>query len=229
MLTELKVELTKFDWSGVSGVSDVFMVFLSLLLLRGLRHGAKSLKESSLSRDADILRWAMAEMDDLKPKIRVLTDAHKRHRYCDCSGNHVELYVCNWDENELRAAQDVSVKLQRIGYMALHNLISRNHFMNIWGPMFLSTWYALEPWVKHKRIELEEPQLISQGAYSRMYLEQYAKYCEVHLPLQLVNNERKRFGLLLLTEKDRSKFDGIKLKIGRIERLNIGRQFLSER
>ena len=77
MFEEIKVELNRFDWSGVSGVSDIVMVFLSVLLLFGLRQGAKSIKESSLSRDVDILRWAMSEMDGLKPKIKILTGAHK--------------------------------------------------------------------------------------------------------------------------------------------------------
>ena len=73
MLDGLQVELNRFDWSGVSGISDVVMVFLSILLLIGLRQGSKSIKESSLSRDADILRWAMSEMDELKPKITIIT------------------------------------------------------------------------------------------------------------------------------------------------------------
>lgn len=82
MFTDIKVELSKFDWSGVSGLSDVIMVVLTLVLLAGLKQGSKSIRESSISRDADILRWAMSEMDALKPQIRLLTDAHKRHRYC---------------------------------------------------------------------------------------------------------------------------------------------------
>ena len=82
MFTEIKIELSKFDWSGVSGLSDVVMVLLTLVLLAGLRQGAKNIRESSISRDADILRWTMSEMDTLKPQIRLLTDAHKRHSYC---------------------------------------------------------------------------------------------------------------------------------------------------
>jgi len=82
MFTEIKIELSKFDWSGVSGLSDVVMVLLTLVLLAGLKQGAKNIRESSISRDADILRWAMSEMDTLKPQIRLLTDAHKRHNYC---------------------------------------------------------------------------------------------------------------------------------------------------
>ncbi len=78
MFEGLQVELNRFDWSGVSGISDAIMVFLSILLLVGLRQGSKSIKESSLSRDADILRWAMSEMDELKPQIRTITDAYKR-------------------------------------------------------------------------------------------------------------------------------------------------------
>jgi hypothetical protein len=37
MFTEIKIELSKFDWSGVSGLSDVVMVLLTLVLLAGLR------------------------------------------------------------------------------------------------------------------------------------------------------------------------------------------------
>jgi len=190
-----KVQLATFDWNGVSGLTNVFMVILTLFLLYGLKQGANNIKESSLSRDADILRWAMTEMDLLKPAIKILTDAHKRSPYCSNEETHLKDFVSDWTKEELTAAQEVSVKLQRIGYMALHNLISRNHFMNIWGPMYLSVWYSLEPWVKHKRLDLGEPLTINEGAYSRIYLEQFAIYCEKNMPEVLVNNERRRFNL----------------------------------
>jgi len=221
---EIKVELNRFDWSGVSGVSDIAMVFLSILLLIGLRQGAKSIRESSLSRDADILRWAMSEMDELKPKIKIITDAHKNIPFCKCGNIHAKEFDTTWSQKELEAAQIVGVNLQRIGYMSLHNLISRNHFMNIWGPMYLASWYALESWVKHKRLELNEPQEISKGAYSRIYLEQYAKYCENNLPSLLVENERKRFNLPSLPENTKSKYGYIKSKLLFREQLNIKRK-----
>lgn len=224
MLDGLQVELNRFDWSGVSGISDVVMVFLSILLLIGLRQGSKSIKESSLSRDADILRWAMSEMDELKPKITIITDAHKRKAFCDCDDNHTEEFKSTWSKEELEAAQSVGVKLQRIGYMALHNLISRNHFMNLWGPMYLASWYALESWVKYKRFELNEPQKISDGAYSRRYLEKYAKYCEKNLPGLLVENERKRFNLPLLPKNKTSKYEQFKAWLLTPEQLNVKRK-----
>ncbi|MFY0699737.1 MAG: hypothetical protein JXR04_02895 [Bermanella sp.] len=224
MLEGLQIELNRFDWSGVSGISDMLMVVLSIFLLIGLRQGAKSIKESSLSRDADILRWAMSEMDALKPKIRVITDAHKRAPFCDCENIHVKEFCNSWGKEEMEAAQSVGVNLQRIGYMSLHNLISRHHFMNIWGPMYLASWYALESWVKHKRLELDEPQNISDGAYSRMYLEQYAKYCEDNLPLPLVENERKRFNLPPLPKNKTSKYGLLKAWLLPAEKLNVKRK-----
>lgn len=198
MFDEFKVQLTTFDWNGVSGLTNILMVFLTALLLLGLRQGSNNIKESSLSRDADILRWAMAEMDLLKPAITIITNAHKGCSFCDCEGEHTKAANFFWSEAELIAAQEVSVKLQRIGYMALHNLISRKHFMNIWGPMYLSTWYSLESWVKHKRLDLDEPLLIEDGAYSRIYFEQFAVFCELNMPITLINNERKRFNKPLL-------------------------------
>lgn len=222
MFDEFKIQLTTFDWNGVSGLTNVFMVILTLFLLYGLKQGSNNIKESSLSRDADILRWAMTEMDLLKPAIRILTDAHKKHPYCNCEEQHSKEFECNWNKDELVAAQEVSVKLQRIGYMALHNLISRNHFMNIWGPMYLSVWYSLEPWVKHKRLELDEPITIEKGAYSRIYLEQFAIYCEENMPEVLVNNERRRFNLpIVVSTKINSKFKSSKVFKLKKEKLDI--------
>lgn len=222
MFDEFKIQLTTFDWNGVSGLTNIMMVILTIFLLYGLRQSANNIKESSLSRDADILRWAMAEMDLLKPAIRVITDAHKNHCFCDCSGEHTKDFKCNWSAEDLSAAQEVSVKLQRIGYMALHNLISRNHFMNIWGPMYLSTWYSLEPWVKHKRLDLNEPLSINDGAYSRIYLEQFAAYCENNMPDVLVNNERRRFNLPVLSSSNYlSKLKRSKALKSKKEKLNI--------
>ena len=197
MLNQIDIKLSTFDWSGVSGVAEVLMVLLTVLLLYGLKQGSRNIKESSLSREAEILRWAMEEMDKLKPQIKLLTDAHKRLPYCNCDigYSHSDEFISDWNEEELKAAHAVSITMQRIGYMAYNNLISKDHFMNLWGPMYLSIWYSLERWIKHKRIELKEPLEIKDGAYSRKYLEEYALYCESNLDSRLVNNERLRFNL----------------------------------
>ncbi len=196
MFENIRFQFETFDWGGVSGISDILMVVLTIVLLLGLRQGSHNIREASLSRDADILRWAMAEMDTLKPLIRTVTDAHQRQPYNEQSLEE------SWLPAELDAAHQVSIKLQRIGYMAWNNLISRQHFMNLWGPMYLCCWYALEPWVIEKRRKLEEPDSIEDGAFSRHFFEIYALYCEAWLPLGLVNNERSRLGLVVIDSID---------------------------
>lgn len=192
---EVTVKLYEFDWSGVSGIMDIFMVILTLVLLFGLRQGSKSIEESTRSRNAELLNWAMEEMSKLKPAIRVVTDAHKRVPYCRSLHEINVDYVSGWTKEELDAAQAVSVALQRMGYFATHDLVSKKHFLNLWGPLYLSCWYSLEAWVKHKRLQLDEPFDVVDGAYSRLYFEKYALYCEEHLPKLLLDNTRKQFGL----------------------------------
>lgn len=192
---KITLKLNEFDWSGVSGVMDMVMVILTIVLLIGLKQGSKSIEESSRSRNAELLNWAMNEMSKLKPAIRIVTDAHKRGSYCSNSNNIDVDYSATWSDEELAAAQTVSVALQRMGYFAIHDLVSKRHFLNLWGPLYLSCWYSLEGWVKHKRLQLDEPLNIADGAYSRLYFEKYAMYCEENLPKLLLDNTRKQFGL----------------------------------
>lgn len=197
---EVTVKLHEFDWSGVSGVMDMVMVVLTFVLLVGLKQGSKSIDESNRSRNAELLNWAMEEMSKLKPAIRIVTDAHKKQPYCD-DLLHIDTdYVSAWSKEELAAAQTVSVALQRMGYFATHDLVSKRHFVNLWGPLYLSCWYSLEGWVKHKRLQLDEPIDINQGAYSRLYFEKFAMYCEENLPKLLLDNTRKQFGLPPITK-----------------------------
>jgi len=180
-------ELHILDWSGIQALIGFISVVLTAFLLFGLWQGKKTLHESRNTRDADILRWTMDLMSDLKSDIKIVTDEYK------AKGPYSK---DTWSNSANKAAQNVSVQLQRIGYMAGEDLISRVHFKNLWGPMYLSTWWSLEEWVKSKRTELDEPREIANGAYSRKYFEKYAIYCEKELSKKeklLINNEKKRF------------------------------------
>lgn len=196
---KITINLYEFDWSGVSGIMDIIMVLLTIILLIGLRQGSKSIDESTRSRNAELLNWAMEEMTKLKPEIKIVTEAHKREPYSPNIDNLNIDYVSSWSKEELSAAQTVSVALQRMGYFAIHDLVSKNHFLNLWGPLYLSCWYSLEGWVKHKRLQLDEPFELTRGAYSRLYFEKYAIYCEDNLPKLLLDNTRKQFGLTPMT------------------------------
>ncbi|WP_457743342.1 hypothetical protein [Sulfurimonas sp.] len=180
---EISNELHVLNWSGIQAVVAILSVLLSALLLVGLWQGKKTLKESRDTRDADILRWTMDIMSDLKKDIKIVTDEYKT----------VGSFNNNWSSDAVASANKVSIQLQRIGYMANNNLISKEHFKNLWGPMYLSTWWSLEEWVKKKRESLNEPREIKDGGYSRMYFEEYALFCENNLPEGLIKNEKKRF------------------------------------
>ncbi|MGI2022956.1 hypothetical protein [Shewanella glacialipiscicola] len=41
MFNDFKVQLTTFDWNGVSGLTNILMVFLTAFLLYSLRQGSK--------------------------------------------------------------------------------------------------------------------------------------------------------------------------------------------
>jgi hypothetical protein len=94
MFDQIKIQLSTIDWTAISAVISFFMLFVTIIMLFGVIHGYRSIRESTLSRDADILRWAMSDMDLLKPKIRILTDAHKKQPYCDCEADHQTEFNC---------------------------------------------------------------------------------------------------------------------------------------
>ncbi len=164
-----------FNWSGVSGVSDILMTLLTLVLLLSLRQGAHSIRETALSRHAELLRWAMEEMEKVKPDINTLRSIYPEQNTLANQGQ--------WQ----RSAQKVSVTLQRLSYMAEHKLIPKKHFREMWGPTVLECWYLLENCTKDKRVSNGEPAELVKGAYSRKDFESYALYCEQELPTPLTN------------------------------------------
>ena len=110
--------------------------------------------------------------------------------------------------------KEVSIIMQRMGYMALFGLISKQHFINLWGPMFLASWYSIKWYIKKEREKLGENdknidnveefiQMFGDGgdnkdydgAFFRIHLEAFIIECENKLPIELVNNERLKFGI----------------------------------
>ena len=170
--------LSEPNWGGVSAITDIVIGLLTIALLVSLHQGAKAIEEATKSRNADILNWAMSEMTDIKPAIKIVTAAGPRWPH--------------WGPQAQEAAQNVSIVLQRLGYYAEQNLIDKQHFLNLWGPSYLACWYALRNWVYNKREELGEPKELMHGAFSRGHFELFAKYCEEQLPDLLVYNEQKQ-------------------------------------
>ena len=252
------VNFTEFNWSGVSGISDVLMTFVTLILMLSIWQAKDAHDESTKARvqstnasDAEVLRWAMDEMGKRKKHIKSVTNEYKKelqeilvngyeYSYNDVEDNHKDQhrmeFVNKLDESKQKEfyekvdkitgkdwSQDikddlhkeVSIIMQRMGYMALFGLISKQHFINLWGPMFLASWYSIEWYIIEERGRLGEsseenldPKMFIeqfgtyegedsrdyQGAFFRIHLETFIKECENKLPLKLVNNERLKFG-----------------------------------
>lgn len=258
MVVSSKLDLDTFNWNGVSGISDVLMTLVTVVLLLSIWQAKDAHNESTMARvqstnasDAEVLRWAMDEMGKRKPHIKLVTNAYKmelekilieNHNYNNQNISdrdkdlHRTKYIKNldeeaqkdffadvknitgkdWDKDIITALHtEVSIIMQRMGYMALFGLISKQHFINLWGPMFLASWYSLEWYIKEERERLEEntdekkhyepAEFIKkfggkednrsyEGAYFRIHLETFIKECEAKLPLKMVNNERLKFG-----------------------------------
>jgi uncharacterized membrane protein len=252
------VNFTEFNWSGVSGISDVLMTFVTLILMLSIWQAKDAHDESTKARvqstnasDAEVLRWAMDEMGKRKKHIKSVTNEYKKelqeilvngyeYSYNDVEDNHKDQhrmeFVNKLDESKQKEfyekvdkitgkdwSQDikddlhkeVSIIMQRMGYMALFGLISKQHFINLWGPMFLASWYSIEWYIMEERGRLGEsseknldPKMFIEqfgtyegedsrdykGAFFRIHLETFIKECENKLPLKLVNNERLKFG-----------------------------------
>lgn len=263
-LISSELDFARFDWDGVSGVSDVLMTFVTLILMLSIWQAKDAHSESTKARvqstnasDAEVLRWAMDEMGKRKIHIKLVTNAYKEelqtilvngyeYNCNDVEENHRDQhrmeFVKELDESkreeffeevkkitgkdwsqDIKDAlhKEVSIIMQRMGYMALFGLISKQHFINLWGPMFLASWYSIEWYITEERKRLGEssgenldPKMFIeqfgtgegegnrgyQGAFFRIHLETFIKECETKLPLQLVNNERLKFGRKNLLE-----------------------------
>ncbi|MFC0444264.1 hypothetical protein ACFOD1_03015 [Pseudidiomarina halophila] len=173
-MQSLEVVLNPLDWDGVSAIASVLMLFINLFLLISIIFAYRTIKEEVKNRDSTLLIWAMEEMSKIKPDIHVLKDAGEY-----ASGQlGKSTHKVKWSGELRAAAQRVSVTMQRLSYMAEADLISKEHFSNMWGPMFADAWNRLEPFVQHKRHLEREPLTLADGAYSRKDFEKFARYCE---------------------------------------------------
>ena len=169
-MEEFIIQLSPFDWNGVSGISNVLLVILNAILVGSIVVGYRSVKQAVLARDAEMLIWAVGQIDEIKPDLRTLRDSPP---YSSSQSAQPE----RWDADSEDAAEKVSVRLQRLSYMALAGLISKPHLIEMWGPTFSATWAKLEPWVRQKRLQNGEPPAIADGAFSRKHLEIFAAEC----------------------------------------------------
>ncbi|OOF03795.1 hypothetical protein BZG80_09360 [Salinivibrio sp. MA440] len=149
------------------------MLLINFFLLVSVIFAYRTIKEEVKNRDSTLLLWAMDEMSKIKSDLSLL------HNAGDYSNGELggEDHEVAWSKETVDAAYRVSIVMQRLSYMAMSGLISREHFSKMWGPAFIKAWDSLEPYIHHKRFLNGEPLTLAKGAYSRNDFEKYALYC----------------------------------------------------
>lgn len=169
----IKVVLTPLDWSGISAITSILMLLVNVFLLVSIIFAYRTIKEEVKNRDSSLLLWAMNEMSKIKEDLSALQNAG----VYALGELGEDGYEVQWSQETLDSAYRVSIIMQRLSYMTNANLISREHFSNMWGPAFVKSWTLLEPYIHHKRYTNGEPLTLKDGAYSRNDFEKYALYC----------------------------------------------------
>lgn len=175
MLSNIKFNLSLFDWQAVSAIAALITALLTAVLIATVVVGYKNLKESVLSRDASLLTWAIQRMTEIKEDLDAIRRASP---FGDLSEIKSPTFVTPWEREVEDAAYRVSVEFQRLAYLANSGLLSKVHLEKMWGPTFAEAWDLLETWVKHKRFRKGEPLEISDGAFSRNDFESFALECK---------------------------------------------------
>jgi len=172
-MESVELVLNPLDWSGVSAITSILMLLINVFLLVSVIFAYRTIKEEVKNRDSSLLLWAMDEMSKIKPDLSLLHNAD-RYSYGELGS---EDYEVAWAPENVEAAYRVSIVMQRLSYMAMSGLISKEHFSKMWGPAFVKAWDSLELYIHHKRFLNGEPLTLAEGAYSRNDFEKYTIYC----------------------------------------------------
>lgn len=151
-----QIALGRLDWTGVGSLAAVVTIFINLFLLASVVIGFQNIQEGQNSRTAELLRWAMEQMDKVKEDERKLRDlAHRPY--------------ASWrdDKEALKSAQAVSNAYSRMAYFANRGLIDIAHFKTLWGVNICIFWLILEEHVRSEREKFSDRTTPDDGAIIR--------------------------------------------------------------
>lgn len=147
------LNLETIDWTGVAAIAALGALLINLLLLASVWFGFRSVKEGQAARSADVLFWAMKQMDEIKGDQRAIRKASPD--------------PASWDEETVQAAVRLCNAYQRMCYFVRKKLIDQNHFRDIWGVNICIYWRILKPFVYAERKKFDDKQTAYEGAYIR--------------------------------------------------------------
>jgi hypothetical protein len=145
------VQLSEISWGSVAAIATLFTVVLNAILLASVIFGFKSVQEGQAARSANILIWAISQMDDIKSDERLVRAA---------SSDHLD-----WDDNVRAAAIRTRNAYQRMSYFARKGLIDKHHFRSLWGINIALYWRVLRGFVFAEREKFGDQTSVEDGAY----------------------------------------------------------------
>lgn len=114
-MESVQVALNPLDWSGVSAITSILMLFINFFLLVSVIFAYRTIKEEVKNRDSSLLLWAMDEMSKIKSDLSLLHSAGDYANEKPWSENHEIV----WSQDTVDAAYRVSIVMQRLSYMAM--------------------------------------------------------------------------------------------------------------
>ncbi|MCC7167786.1 MAG: hypothetical protein IT565_09455, partial [Rhodospirillales bacterium] len=158
----------------MTAVATVFNCFGIFFLGYQVFLGKKMANSTAIQSQADLMIFAIKEIDDLKIYRDILRNAP----------NDIE----KWTADHEVAADLMGRKLNNLSYLATGGLLDKKHFMDNYGGVFVLSWYKIEPFIRKYRRLRGEPETIKKdstgGALQRKWLEIFSKECEDYLMRQ---------------------------------------------
>ena len=159
-------ELNKIDWSAISSIVSAVALLINLGALISLVIAIQSLRESKMSKEANIFLWSVEQIRAIR---KDMLDIREHHQTAD------------WLVTNRSCVMKVLEVEQMISFFNIHGMIDKRRFAEMWGRSTYDTWTYLEEFVRDFREQLGEPRDLASGAFFMKDFERYALYCKFHM------------------------------------------------
>jgi hypothetical protein len=158
------------DWQVVSALANVVLTITVVFAVVQLQQGA-------LARNAQLLIWAVEQIDAVRKDVAILRQAPAFGSLSDVESPD---FKSPWKPEEEAAADHAVTTLQRVSYLVDARLLSKRHIGKLWAGLIIEAWDLLEPWVRLKRLCNGEPLKMQDGPYTAVHFERLADYLRGH-------------------------------------------------
>jgi len=154
-------EITAFITATATVMLAIYAGIQVWLLNGQVRLMRNDLRESIITREANVVLYVLQKMDNLRDSWHELYKLPQDHKV--------------WSEKQKKLADHVCVRLQQMAYLAVIGLFDKRYLADNYGGVFVKCWMKLEGFVKDYRISCGEPPTIEEGAFQRRHLEVFVR------------------------------------------------------